>query len=56
VAPRTFPTAPHVVTPGPVLSRGHRGHIVLRVGMHGLAHQSAVHVNRVVAVEGNTDV
>ena len=50
LASRTFPSAPHVVSPGPVLPRGHGAHIVLRVGMHGLAHQRAVHVYRVIAV------
>lgn len=44
---RTF-HASHVSAPGPVLSRCHGGDIVLRVCVHGLTHQGAVHVDRVV--------
>lgn len=35
-------------TPGPVLSRSHGGDVVVWVCMHGLTHEGAIHVDRVV--------
>lgn len=36
--------------PGPVLSRCHGGDVVFRVCVHGLTHEGAVHVDRVITV------
>lgn len=40
--------ASHMSTPGPVLSRCHGGDIVFRICMHGLTHEGAIHVDRVI--------
>lgn len=44
----TFHTS-HVSAPGPVLSRCHGGDVVFWVRVHGLTHEGAVHVDRVIA-------
>lgn len=43
--------ASHVSTPRPVLSRCHGGHIVFWVCMHGLTHEGAIHVDRIITAK-----
>lgn len=43
--------ASHVSAPGPVLPRCHGGNIVFWVCMHGLTHEGAIHVDRIITAK-----